>query len=87
MRLFQNLMRMSAVGPVLCLGIVCMAPVAVAQKPDPASVGPDPNQVSLGDEIMECVGGKVQLRSRLRQVETELAKLRAEATKTPEKTP
>lgn len=37
---------------------------------------PPPEQAAMGAEIMECVGGKVQLRTRINQLEAELAKLK-----------
>lgn len=87
MRLFQSVMRMNAVGPVLCLGVVCVAGGALAQMVNQTPVGPDPAQTALGQEVMECVGGKVQLRARVNQLEAEIAQLKASAAKPPEKTP
>jgi uncharacterized small protein (DUF1192 family) len=40
---------------------------------------------ALSQEIMECVGGKVQLRARINQLEAEIAKAKAEAA-TPDAT-
>lgn len=36
---------------------------------------------------MECISGKVQFRARMSQLEAEVATLRAQAAKIPEKTP
>jgi hypothetical protein len=58
---------------VACL----LAPAALAQAPPP-------DTAALGAEIMDCVGGKVQLRGRINQLEAELAKLKADAAKQPE---
>ena len=49
---------------------------AVAQQPNPENT-------ALGQEIMECVVGKVQLRTRIAQLEAELAKTK-QAAKLPE---
>jgi hypothetical protein len=45
-----------------------LATPAVAQQAN------DP--VALGNELLECVGGKVQLRSRIAQLEAEVARLK-----------
>ena len=55
----------------LALALLCPFG-AYAQQP-PAT----PEQTALGQEIMECIGNKVQLRTQLARLEAELAKLRA----------
>lgn len=62
----------------LILALCLASPSALAQQP-----APDPAQTALSQEIMECVGGKVQLRARINQLEAELAKLTDAGTKPP----
>ena len=47
---------------------------ALAQQPTSPPIGNDPAQAALGQEVMECVGGRVQLRARIIALEAELAK-------------
>jgi len=44
----------------------------------PAFAEQQPENLALGQEIMECVGGKVQLRVRIAQLEAEIAKLKSQ---------
>ena len=63
--------------------IVCfVAMPALAQQPP----GPPPGdyaQAALAAEVMECIGGRVQLRQRVAQLEAELAKLKSDQSKGP----
>jgi hypothetical protein len=52
----------------LVLSLCLISFPALAQQPDVAAVGA---------ELMECVGGKVQMRTRIAQLEAEIAKLKA----------
>jgi hypothetical protein len=50
----------------------------------PALAQQAPDATAMGNELMECVGGKVQLRTKINQLEAEIAKLKADAAKPPE---
>lgn len=53
------------------LAAALLAPLAAqAQQPPPETA-------ALGQEVMECVGGKIQLRTKIVQLEAELAKAKA----------
>jgi uncharacterized small protein (DUF1192 family) len=47
----------------------------------PALAQQAPDATAMGNELMECVGGKVQLRTKIAQLEAEIAKLKADAAK------
>lgn len=55
--------------PLIVL-FACSIHPAFAQQPDPF-------QAALGQEVMECVGAKIQLKTKLNQIEAELAKAMA----------
>lgn len=50
---------------------------ALIATPALAQQQPAHQEQALGQEVMECVGGKVQLRARVAQLEAELAKMKA----------
>jgi hypothetical protein len=52
----------------------------------PAFAQQAPDATAMGNELMECVGGKVQLRTKINQLEAEIVKLKADAAK-PTETP
>lgn len=55
-------------GIVASLLAISIAAPALAQQPDTAA---------LGQEVMECIGAKIQLRTKINQLEVDLAKAKA----------
>lgn len=60
---------------------------ALAQQSAPTPIGTDPAQAALGQEIMECVGAKIQLRTKINLIEAELAKAKAPPVEGPPSAP
>jgi hypothetical protein len=71
----------------LILAAALFASPAFAQQSNPTPTGAEPAQAALGQEVMECMGGKVQLRARLLQLEAELAKAKAPPAEGPPSVP
>lgn len=60
----------------ILFGLLATAP-AFAQQSTPPAAASDPAQTALSQEIMACISEKVQLRSRIIALETELAKMKS----------
>lgn len=71
---------------VLILAACLLTSPALAQQTSPP-VDLDPTQAALGAEVMECVSAKVHFRTRINQLEAELAKRSPLPQPTPEKAP
>ena len=56
----------------LIASLLLAAPVLAQQAPTP-------QEQALGQEVMECIAGRVTLRARIVQLEAELAKAKAGA--------
>lgn len=53
------------------LAVFCL----IAASASAQQAGPSPQ--ALGQEVMECIGGRAMLRDRITQLEAEIAKLKA----------